>query len=113
MLSAFHAVLGAAEPQGRAERGGPQVLGFHLARESHDPGSAGARVDGLAHCLIEQSRDDAAVHKAVRPLKTSGKAQGRDCRARLDKEAQAHANAILCAAAKAVVLIIEKKRLGC
>ncbi len=108
VFAAFYAVLSAAQGQGGAERGGAKVFGFHLAGEGHDFGAVGAGVDGFAHGFVEDGGDDASVDEAVGALEAFGQAQGSEYDACLiDGEAQAHADAVVGAAAEAVVLVVE------
>ena len=62
MFAALTAKDAALEPNRRARGHGAFVVNFHVAGHAHYL----VRADGLAHGLIEQSGDDAAVHVAAR-----------------------------------------------
>ncbi len=110
MFAAFHPVFRAPECKQRAERGGAQVLSFHLSGECHDSRAVRSGVDGLAHRLVKDGRKNAAMHKSVRTLEAFCEAERGDCcTGFIHKEAQVHADAVVCAAAEAVVLVVERE----
>ncbi len=88
------------EGQRNGEGNGAEVVDLQVAGHSED--IAGAV--GLAHGLVEQSRDDAAVGVAGRSGKAAGEAGvADDVASFVDEEAEAHAGGIGESAAEAVV----------
>ncbi len=111
VFAAFDAVLAALEGEGCGEWGGAEVLGFHAAGEGHDVCAVAGGVDGFAHGFVEDGGDDASVDETVGALEAFCEAQGGvDGAGVVNHEAQAHADAVVRAAAEAIVPVVEGQR---
>jgi len=114
VFAALDAVPAALEDKGCVERGGAEVLGFHMAGEGHDFRAVPTGMDGFAYGFVKNGidgGDDATMNEAVRASEVFGQVQGGvDGAGFVNHEAKPYADAVVRAAAEAVVPVVEGER---